>query len=592
MNIFVCQSLQTQVELEEIAAVERQLITPTSSKTIIGIVQDGLLGAYNLTNPTVKIDWRNAMNIMSYTTLEDFSYIKKNKDYTGSELFSLIIPPGINLNRNGLKIKNGKLVEGRLTNDALGAKKKNNLIQLIWDAYGVEETRKFIDNTQKLVNNYNLWSGFSVGYGDTIIPESAKEEIATKLRTKDLEVEHIITEMENNPDIMNHDLYELKLYSAQDSIRNDASEIVMENMASDNSFQIMKFSGSKGSTINSGQMCGVLGMQAFEGKMMPKKYNNRTLPYFHEHDDRSTSRGVIKQSYVSGLEYPEYVFHLTASRSGIIEQAIKTAETGYAQRKLIKSMEDIMVKYDNTVRGANNGMVQFVYGDSGVDTTKQYEYHINLLNMNNEEVKNKYKFSSQELKNYKDFSEKENVALYETMLKLRDDARTRIRRAKLNYIVLVISFMIPINLSRIIDTNSNDNNAKSKEVLTPLYVVDQLEHLLTNKMTTIICMSEDEQNDPNSMKNKDERLHKSIFRTALYDALSPKRVIFERQINKAQFDNIIRDISNDFNKNMIEPGEMVGVIAGQSNGEPLAVNLRRGTGSGGCASIRWNVRKD
>ena len=150
MNIFVCQSLQTQVELEEIAAVERQLITPTSSKTIIGIVQDGLLGAYNLTNPTVKIDWRNAMNIMSYTTLEDFSYIKKNKDYTGSELFSLIIPPGINLNRNGLKIKNGKLVEGRLTNDALGAKKKNNLIQLIWDAYGVEETRKFIDNTQKL----------------------------------------------------------------------------------------------------------------------------------------------------------------------------------------------------------------------------------------------------------------------------------------------------------------------------------------------------------------------------------------------------------------------------------------------------------
>lgn len=77
MNIFVPQSIQTQIELEELADVKLQIITPTTSRTIIGIVQDGLLGAYNLTAPNVKIDWRNAMNIMSYTSMEKFDKFEK-----------------------------------------------------------------------------------------------------------------------------------------------------------------------------------------------------------------------------------------------------------------------------------------------------------------------------------------------------------------------------------------------------------------------------------------------------------------------------------------------------------------------------------
>src|SRR5271166_5377109 len=86
MNIFTCQSIQTQVELEEIADAKKQIISAAKSVTIYGMKQDGLLGAYNMTDDRVKINWRDAMNIMSYTTFDDFTRLKKGKDYTGSEL--------------------------------------------------------------------------------------------------------------------------------------------------------------------------------------------------------------------------------------------------------------------------------------------------------------------------------------------------------------------------------------------------------------------------------------------------------------------------------------------------------------------------
>src|SRR5437870_2511262 len=107
MNTFLPQSIQTQIELEEIADVKKQIITPSKSVTIYGIVQDGLLGSYNLTDDRTRINWRDAMNIMSYTTFDDFAKLEKNKDYKGSELFSMIIPSRVTMRIGDVEIKNG-----------------------------------------------------------------------------------------------------------------------------------------------------------------------------------------------------------------------------------------------------------------------------------------------------------------------------------------------------------------------------------------------------------------------------------------------------------------------------------------------------
>ena len=54
----------------------------------------------------------------------------------------------------------------------------------------------------------------------------------------------------------------------------------------------------------------------------------------------------------------EFFFHTAAGREGLIDTAIKTAQTGYIQRRLIKALEDLSVRYDGTVRAANDTIVQ------------------------------------------------------------------------------------------------------------------------------------------------------------------------------------------------------------------------------------------
>lgn len=57
----------------------------------------------------------------------------------------------------------------------------------------------------------------------------------------------------------------------------------------------------------------------------------------------------VENSYLAGLTPAEFFFHAMGGREGLIDTAVKTAETGYIQRRLIKAMESVMVCYDGTV---------------------------------------------------------------------------------------------------------------------------------------------------------------------------------------------------------------------------------------------------
>ena len=324
MNIFLPQSVQTQIELEEIADVKRQIITPALSTPIIGIVQDGLLGAYNLTSPNIRINWKDAMNIVSYTSIDDFSAFKKEGEYTGQELFSLIIPSNISTKNAGLDVENGEIKSGQVKKAHLGSKKANSLIHLIWDEYGYEATKTFLDNTQRLVNNFNLLQGFTVGIGDIEIPEQLQKDIYKMFENKKLEVDHLITEIENNPELMDADMFELSLYNDLNALRGNISKMIMENLKADNKFNIMISSGSKGDEVNMGQMGGCLGQQAVEGKRIQKKVNGRSIAYFTQNDDSAVARGFIQNSFLKGTSPTEFIFHNMSSREGLIDTAIKS----------------------------------------------------------------------------------------------------------------------------------------------------------------------------------------------------------------------------------------------------------------------------
>jgi DNA-directed RNA polymerase beta' subunit len=552
MNIFIPQSIQTVIELEEIADVQKQMIVAKSSRTVIGIIQDGLIGAYNITHDSMKINWQVVMNILANTSFKDYHLIKKNKEYTGKEVYSFIIPPNINIDRHDITIKNSEIIKGRLTKAILGEGGKNNLIQSILDEHGSGAAKDFIDNTLKMLNSFNLYNGFTVGIGDLYVPPSVNKDIQTMFAKVDIALEHKITHAENNPDYMNVNMFESQIFSDLNIIRDNASKIIMENFGEFNKFKIMAISGSKGNATNIGQMAACAGLQTIGGILIKKRYNNRTLAYFHQYDDRPLSRGLIKNSFLLGESFSEFVFQMTAGREGIIDQVVRTSDTGYVQRKLIKMLEDVMVKYDGTVRSASNSLIQLVYGDSGADTTRQYEYKIKLLDMGNTELDHK-------------FNSSENF--FNKIKNLRDNVRKRLMTATLDTKTFNTSFMFPVNLLRIV---SNTKETKiGNTPLTQEYVLEVLENLLYNENTPIIYIRKDQQKNTKSFKVRDDFSLKYLFELALYDALAPKILIDEYGLTKEMFDSIINKIKMAFNKNIVEPGEMIGIIAAQSMAEPL-----------------------
>ena len=114
------------------------------------------------------------------------------------------------------------------------------------------------------------------------------------------------------------------------------------------------------------QVIACVGQQNVEGKRIPFGFRHRTLPHFIKDDYGPESRGFVENSYLAGLTPTEFYFHAMGGREGLIDTAVKTAETGYIQRRLIKSMESVMVKYDGTVRNQIEQVCQLRYGEDGL----------------------------------------------------------------------------------------------------------------------------------------------------------------------------------------------------------------------------------
>jgi DNA-directed RNA polymerase II subunit RPB1 len=587
MNGFFAQSIEAVIELEEIADVKYQIITPQSSSPTIGIIWDGLNGAYMLTRDSQKIDWRVAMNILTNTTSLKFDKITKNKIYDGREVYSVIIPERINLYKqdNGktlVEIKNGNITEGVINNTCLGYGKKNNLIQTILNEYDPDTTVNFINSSVRLTDDYNLFHGFTTGLGDFEVNIELQNKLNLKFKTLEIEIEHDITEYENNCDMLDETLFEYILKN-KCGIIDDVSKLVLNNMSDTNNLKIMINAGSKPKMLDMGQIMGCIGQISVAGERAPKTFNGRNLPYFFQNDDRTLARGFVKNSYLKGLNLPEFYFNHYAAREGLIDTSIKTAESGYMQRKLVKATEDFMVKYDGTVRNGIDRIQQFIYGDSGTDTSKQISYSIKFIKLSNEEIKNNYILSTEELNKCQNYSSTDNDNLYNTIIKMRNHMRQTQISSTNDFTSLSDTYMLPSNILMIFNNVKNDETIKDEILYDPKYIIDKIDYILRPDITYLFSMSKEEMENTNSVKYNDEQNAKLAFKYALYDLLNPKKCIINK-LSKKHIDLMASKIINSFNKNIAEAGEMVGIIAAQSIGEPLTqmtLNSFHSSGVGG-----------
>jgi len=328
MNMFIPQSVQTQLELANIADVKRQIITPRYSRPIIKFKQDTVLGTYKMTDKTKKIDYRDAMNLSMYCNISDMFVVQK-ENYDTHKLYSLIIPSMINYSDGKVNINNGKLLTGVMGDSILNQK----IVYYSWDRHGPDTTKNFFDNAQKLVTNWLLINGFSVGLGDATTDQEVIDDIKTFCEVKQMEVDKLITEMENNPETLDPDTFETNILSTLKASDGEITKKVYEHLKKnnpENNFYVMIESKAKGSQGNIGQIIGGLGQNVLEFRRIKKKVNNRTLPHFFQNDDRAFARGFIPNSYYHGLTPKEFFFHHMTAREGMIDTAIKSV-TGDTQ---------------------------------------------------------------------------------------------------------------------------------------------------------------------------------------------------------------------------------------------------------------------
>ena len=572
MNMFIPQSVQAQLELANIADVKRQIITPRYSRPIIKFKQDTVLGTYKMTEKTKTIKYNDAMNLAMYCNNVDIFQIDKT-DIDIHKLYSLIIPSLINHRDGKVNITNGKLLNGAMGDSILNQK----IVYYSWDRHGPDITKNFFDNAQRLVTNWLLINGFTVGLGDATTNEDIIKDIQSFCLIKQMEIDKLITEMENNPDTLDPNTFETNILSSLSASNGEITKKVYDNLKnneSHNNFYVMIESKAKGSQGNIGQIIGGLGQNVLDGKRIKKKVNNRTLPHFFQNDDRPLARGFIPNSYYHGLTPTEFFFHHVTAREGMIDTAVKTSDSGYLQRKLIKGMEDIMMAYDKTIRSGNNVLIQIIYGDNNINQTFYKEVEIKLINMSNTELIKIFSFDKSELDNLsKEFKLDYNKLttwndeLTTYMKFIRDDLRQIQMKARLNYITIHNLYQLPVNIARIIDDAKNLVINSKQERLNPLYVIHAINYILRPDITKVNIL--DKEYDTNSIKFKDQDRAKYLFKIALLEYLSPKRCIFEYKLTKIQFDQMIADIIISFGKACVEPGEMVGILTAQSLGETL-----------------------
>jgi DNA-directed RNA polymerase II subunit RPB1 len=579
MNLHMPQDIESESELFNLAAVPYQMISPANNKSIIGIFQDSLLGSYRFTRENISFTQRDAMNLLMSFNNVNVDNLQKEK-ITNFDILSQILPPmsikyktkffkddkeDYNKSNNILQIENGTYIRGQIEKGVL-ADGSRGLIQRICNDFGNAKAVDFIDDLQNIVTNYMKSSAYSVGVSDLIADKKTNDSINNAINKKKREVQSIIDQthlgiFENKSGRSNVLEFETKVNNILNQASSESGKIGRESLSKENRFVIMLNAGSKGGDVNISQMISCLGQQNVDGRRIPYGFEDRTLPHFNKYDDSPNARGFVENSFISGLTPEELFFHAMGGRIGLIDTAVKTSQTGYIQRRLVKGMEDLKIEYDMTVRNNKNKIIQFAYGDDGFDTVKVEFQSIPIVKMKFEEIYAHFQMkddnviyndeTSKRLADQKDAYSKKSKEKTDFMIQIRDEIIDKVFKNKDNTIV-----HLPVSFVHIIENIYGQYIVKTETDVMPLIDITPLEfyEIVDNGFAKI------------------ESIHyvppTDLFKSLYYFYLNPTELLYKKRFNRKTLTILIEIIVNTYKKAIVAPGEMVGIIAAQSIGEP------------------------
>lgn len=412
MNLHVPQTEEARTEALELMSVTHNLVTPRNGEPVIAAIQDFITASYLMTRKDTFFDRRQFTQICCYFADADLqidipppTIWKPIRLWTGKQIFNVLMRPNkksnvfvnveckcnkpeklkpehypsikdpapdLSPNDAWLVIVNSEVMCGVMDKAIVGSGKKKSIFGIIMRDYGPHEAAAAMNRVAKLCARWLANFGFSLGINDVIPGPILASKKNQMVEAAYAECTNLITQakkgkLENKPGCNQEQTLEAMISGILSRVRDKVGDICMQELSRHNAPLIMATCGSKGSVINVSQMVACVGQQIIAGHRVPDGFQDRSLPHFPKKSKEPPSKGFVRNSFFSGLLPTEFLFHAISGREGLVDTAVKTAETGYMQRRLMKALEDLTTQYDLSVRNSTGGVVQFRYGDDGLD---------------------------------------------------------------------------------------------------------------------------------------------------------------------------------------------------------------------------------
>ncbi|KND92561.1 DNA-directed RNA polymerase I subunit [Tolypocladium ophioglossoides CBS 100239] len=404
MNMHFPQNEVARAEALQIADTDHQYLSGTAGKPLRGLIQDHISVSVALCNRDTFFS-RGDYHQLVYNALRPESghilgeriqlvspaIIKPIPRWTGKQVITTILknmqPPncgglimredtqikaeqwGVESEEGTVLIKDGEFITGILDNSQIGPS-LGGLIHAVHEIYGpavADDLRLTPEGESARLRELRSADqvGLEVASGYVSLGQQ-KDPLNPLLLERMEEVLRDDSKQEGLDLLMNQGTRNIT-----DAVQKVCIPNGLEKPFPKNQMQAMTTSGAKGSRVNASLISCNLGKQVLEGRRVPLMVSGKTLPCFKPFETNIRAGGYIVNRFLTGIRPQEYYFHHMAGREGLIDTAVKTSRSGYLQRCVIKGMEGLTVAYDTTVRDADGSIIQFLYGEDGLDVTKQ-----------------------------------------------------------------------------------------------------------------------------------------------------------------------------------------------------------------------------
>ncbi|KAJ8602663.1 hypothetical protein CTAYLR_004114 [Chrysophaeum taylorii] len=394
MNMHVPQTHEARAEADELMRVAANVCTPRNGEPLVAATQDFITASFLMTTKDTFYHREQYCALATYFDSRDSikvpkpAILKPRRLWTGKQLFSLLVSTetlsfelkernyssGLDAcpNDGYVVFRRSMLLAGNIAKKTIGDGSKRGLIYSLFRDHGPAAAARCMNRLARMAARYlGYHYGFSIGISDVAPTRAVQTLKEGLLKSGSEEAEALIATFRDDrlplkPGCDALQSLESELAGLLGSVREKAGKNLMSHLRA-NAASVMATCGSKGSAINISQMIACLGQQAVDGKRIANGFVKRTLPHFPVDALGPQARGFVGNSFYSGLTATEFFFHTMGGREGLVDTAVKTAQTGYMARRLMKALEDLSLHYDGTVRNSESAIVQLVYGDDGLD---------------------------------------------------------------------------------------------------------------------------------------------------------------------------------------------------------------------------------